>query len=162
MTIDSVATERFSPSQINEKITSSVEIVELSAPFTHHQSLMPGVVVDHDIDEDAEPLPRYQSALLLNKLREPYTLSEQHEVPELSNQNEVLIKIQAIGLNPIDWKAPDFGFGIPSLPHISGRDFAGVVVKTSSSKSRVKKGDTVSQTLNLYPKPADRKLLKGG
>ncbi|KAL4895277.1 chaperonin 10-like protein [Aspergillus ambiguus] len=83
-----------------------------------------------------------QQALLLKRIREPYTLVHDHEIPSLSSKDEILVKIQAIGLNPVDWKGPAFNFGIPSLPWINGRDFAGVVVKTHES-SRLRVGDTV-------------------
>ena len=37
----------------------------------------------------------------------------------------------------------DYNFGIPSLPWVNGRDFAGVVIKTDRSVTRVKAGDVV-------------------
>jgi NADPH:quinone reductase-like Zn-dependent oxidoreductase len=37
----------------------------------------------------------------------------------------------------------DFGFGIPELPYIAGRDFVGTVVQESQSASRFKRGDVV-------------------
>ncbi|RAL62449.1 hypothetical protein DID88_005015 [Monilinia fructigena] len=55
----------------------------------------------------------------------------------------MLVAVEVVGLNPIDWKAPDFGFGLPSLPCISGRDFAGKVVKPPRGNSRFRSGDIV-------------------
>lgn len=72
-------------------------------------------------------------------------------------------QVLAIGLNPIDWKAPyvkslhrcmlmnsltrrscrAFNFGIPSLPWINGRDLAGLVLKVPCENSRVRVGDIV-------------------
>ena len=70
-------------------------------------------------------------------------------------------QVVAIGLNPVDWKGPyartlakykwhhtyqgesDYNFGIPSLPWVNGRDFAGIVVETDRSVTRVKPGDVV-------------------
>ena len=70
-------------------------------------------------------------------------------------------QVVAIGLNPVDWKGPyarllrnikrlftyhgksDYNFGIPSLPWVNGRDFAGIVVETDRSVTRVKAGDVV-------------------
>lgn len=66
----------------------------------------------------------------------------------------------AIGLNPVDWKAPyvhhttnttssatnprsAFNFGIPSLPWINGRDLAGVVVQALVKSPRLRAGDLV-------------------
>jgi len=49
-----------------------------------------------------------------------------------------------VGLNPIDWKAPDFNFGIPTLPYIAGRDLVGQVIQAPKNpSSRVQKGDIV-------------------
>ncbi|KNG87201.1 putative oxidoreductase, zinc-binding dehydrogenase family [Aspergillus nomiae NRRL 13137] len=83
-----------------------------------------------------------QRALLLKAAREQYTLVTDHAIPSISNKDEILVKIVAIGLNPIDWKGPAFNFGIPSLPWVNGRDLAGVVVKADKS-SRVQEGDIV-------------------
>ncbi|KAF9889367.1 hypothetical protein FE257_007477 [Aspergillus nanangensis] len=85
---------------------------------------------------------RTQNALLLKQAREQYTLVNDHSIPSISNKDEILVKVLAIGLNPIDWKGPAFNFGIPSLPWINGRDLAGIVVEADES-SRVRVGDTV-------------------
>ena len=49
----------------------------------------------------------------------------------------------AVGLNPIDWKGPDYNFGLPSLPWINGRDLAGVVVKAHRNLRRIRVGDVI-------------------
>ena len=92
-------------------------------------------------------VPTNQAVLLLRKPKSQYILSSTHDIPELQGEQELLIRIRTIGLNPIDWKAPDYGFGIPALPHISGRDFAGVVVKAPKGQSRIKAGDVVRDVL---------------
>jgi NADPH:quinone reductase-like Zn-dependent oxidoreductase len=51
-------------------------------------------------------LPKVQSALKLHAIRQPYDLAEDHPVPATQHEHELLIKVEAIGLNPIDWKAP--------------------------------------------------------
>jgi NADPH:quinone reductase-like Zn-dependent oxidoreductase len=50
-------------------------------------------------------MTRSQKALLLHSAGEAYTLVKCHEVPALVHSNEILIKVAAIGLNPVDWKA---------------------------------------------------------
>ncbi|THC98085.1 hypothetical protein EYZ11_002437 [Aspergillus tanneri] len=83
-----------------------------------------------------------QRALLLKAAREQYTLVTDHAIPSTHSKDEILVKILAIGLNPIDWKGPAFNFGIPSLPWVNGRDLAGVVVQADES-ARVREGDLV-------------------
>ncbi|KAL2150451.1 hypothetical protein VTH82DRAFT_7014 [Thermothelomyces myriococcoides] len=85
--------------------------------------------------------PETQTVLLLHAARQPYELTENYSVPDLRNDSEVLVQTRAIGLNPVDWKAPDFNFAIPELPYIAGRELAGEVVKQRSS--RLKVGDRV-------------------
>ncbi|KAF2279436.1 GroES-like protein [Westerdykella ornata] len=89
-------------------------------------------------------IPQQQSVLLLRAIRQPYELNPNYRVPELQHEHELLVKVSAVGLNPIDWKAPDFNFGIPVLPYISGRELSGTVIQAPSSSSfRIQKGDVV-------------------
>jgi NADPH:quinone reductase-like Zn-dependent oxidoreductase len=37
----------------------------------------------------------------------------------------------------------DFGFGLPALPYLAGRDIVGVVMRNSRSSGRIKRGDVV-------------------
>ncbi|KAK3997821.1 chaperonin 10-like protein [Cladorrhinum sp. PSN332] len=100
-------------------------------------------------DEALTPPPETQNVLLLHAARQPYEFTENYPVPKLENDHEVLVRAQAIGLNPIDWKAPDFNFAIPELPYISGRELAGEVVQLSNTTtgtpaaSRLKLNDRV-------------------
>ncbi|EGO56009.1 hypothetical protein NEUTE1DRAFT_124286 [Neurospora tetrasperma FGSC 2508] len=94
---------------------------------------------------DMEPLPapEKQTVLLLHAAKQPYQLTEDYPVPRVEGEHDVLVRTQTIGLNPIDWKAPDFNFAIPELPYISGRELAGEVVQTSRKDSRLKPRDRV-------------------
>lgn len=58
---------------------------------------------------------------------------------------EVLIEVRAAGVNPIDWKTAERGYGASGarFPMILGNDVAGVVVQTGSAVDRFKKGDEV-------------------
>jgi hypothetical protein len=102
-----------------------------------------------DLDITSKQIPLTQNALLLHGKKLPYKLTPFYNVPQMKHgKDEVLIKVQTIGLNPIDWKAPDYGFGIPVLPYIAGRDFVGVVLGSSDSNGmkssrRIKPGDIV-------------------
>ncbi|KAI1609744.1 oxidoreductase [Exophiala viscosa] len=88
-------------------------------------------------------IPERQSALLLHGPRQPYAAIDDHGIPVPSEDREVLVKNVVLGLNPIDWKAPDFNFGIPTLPYVSGRELVGQVVTVSKKNSRLKVGDLV-------------------
>ncbi|CCF44839.1 quinone oxidoreductase, partial [Colletotrichum higginsianum] len=89
-------------------------------------------------------IPETQTVLILYAAKQPYETAEGYQVPEIEDEHEVLVKTEHIGLNPIDWKAPDFNFAIPSLPYISGRELVGRVVRRRpSSHSRLRDGDRV-------------------
>ncbi|KAK4195528.1 chaperonin 10-like protein [Triangularia verruculosa] len=97
-----------------------------------------------EAEEPLAPPPETQTVLLLHAARQPYELTDDYPVPQLQDEQEVLVRTQAIGLNPIDWKAPDFNFAIPTLPYISGRELAGTVIRTPSSPStRLREKDRV-------------------
>jgi NADPH:quinone reductase-like Zn-dependent oxidoreductase len=126
------------PAHLEEKHHHSVfyDAVTIEQRASFHSS----VPADESCGQHAgKPI---QKALLLKRAREQYTLVDDHEIPSLLNKDEVLIKIQAIGLNPVDWKGPAYNFGIPSFPWINGRDLAGVVVKADQS-ARLRIGDIV-------------------
>ncbi|KAF2677869.1 GroES-like protein [Lentithecium fluviatile CBS 122367] len=89
-------------------------------------------------------IPETQSALLLHAIRQPYELRLNLPLPSIQQDHELLVKVLAVGLNPIDWKAPDYNFGIPILPYVSGREYVGTVVQAPSDpSSRVRQGDVV-------------------
>ncbi|KAI4949278.1 hypothetical protein J4E91_005016 [Alternaria rosae] len=103
---------------------------------------------------EEETLPTVQSALKLHAIRQPYEVSDEHPLPSIQHDSELLVKVQAIGLNPIDWKAPDYNFGIPILPYISGREYSGTVLLTPPTRSsRIKKGDRVLVPSTDYRDP---------
>ncbi len=44
--------------------------------------------------------------LLLHGPKQRYTHTKNHPVPSLKNDREMLVEVEVVGLNPIDWKAP--------------------------------------------------------
>lgn len=64
------------------------------------------------IHSEAKSKPQHQhqepkqSVLLIKGIREQYTLVTDHAIPSILHKGEILVKVVAIGLNPIDWKAP--------------------------------------------------------
>ncbi|TGJ82748.1 hypothetical protein E0Z10_g6011 [Xylaria hypoxylon] len=77
-----------------------------------------------------------QTVLLLHAPKQSYQVSEDYTTPRIDNESELLVRTLVIGLNPIDWKAPDFGFGIPVLPYIAGRELVGQVTTQNMSIDR--------------------------
>lgn len=51
-------------------------------------------------------VPSTQRVLLLHEPRQDYQIAHDYPVPGLLGDDEVLVMTKAIGLNPIDWKAP--------------------------------------------------------
>ncbi|KAF7561526.1 hypothetical protein G7046_g2594 [Stylonectria norvegica] len=81
-------------------------------------------------------IPATQTVLLLHGVRQQYQVTDGYAIPSTTHDHELLVRSSTIGLNPIDWKSPDFGFGIPELPYISGREATGVVVIVISTDYR--------------------------
>jgi len=66
-------------------------------------------------------------------------------IPKIK-QNEVLIKIKAIGVNPVDWKGLESGeFGDS---YILGTDISGVIEKIGSETTKFKIGDAIIGSLD--------------
>lgn len=55
----------------------------------------------------------------------------------------VLIKNNALAVNPVDWKVQDSGAFIQNWPMVLGEDIAGQVVEVGDGVTHVKKGDRV-------------------
>ncbi|MCY4428586.1 MAG: NADP-dependent oxidoreductase [Halieaceae bacterium] len=68
------------------------------------------------------------------------------------NPGEVLIKVRAIGVNPVDWKLREGYvrsiFDIP-MPSILGADVAGIVEETGAGAGKFKPGDEVYSMIGL-------------
>lgn len=58
--------------------------------------------------------------------------------------DEVLIKVRATALNPVDWKVVQYNILLTGLPYITGCDLAGDVVAVGADVTNVKVGDAVS------------------
>jgi NADPH:quinone reductase-like Zn-dependent oxidoreductase len=62
-------------------------------------------VENTDLQRPVQQLPDKQTVLLLHAPRQPYTLTEDYPVPGLRDDSEALVRVQAIGLNPLDWRS---------------------------------------------------------
>ena len=58
-------------------------------------------------------------------------------------KDEVLVKIHAAGLNPIDWKIRKYGVYVDTFPSVLGVDIAGEVMELGEGVSQFAKGDRV-------------------
>lgn len=47
-----------------------------------------------------------QEVLLLHGPKQKYAHTKKHPIPSLKNDREMLVEVEVVGLNPIDWKAP--------------------------------------------------------
>lgn len=68
------------------------------------------------------------------------------EIPDpiLENKEEVRVRIQAAGINPVDWKARNAGGFFPdAVPFVLGCDGAGVIESVGEAVTRFKVGDEV-------------------
>jgi NADPH:quinone reductase-like Zn-dependent oxidoreductase len=65
-------------------------------------------------------------------------------------ENQVLIKVVAAGINPVDWKILWWNWTEQPLPHVLGSDVSGIVVKVGSKVKDFKVGDQVFTTINLW------------
>lgn len=74
----------------------------LSSPRTEG----PLPVAEEAPEQKVHLVPDTQTVLLLHGPRQPYTVTDDYAVPQLRHDGELLVRTQAIGLNPIDWKAP--------------------------------------------------------
>ncbi|KIM93404.1 hypothetical protein OIDMADRAFT_137786 [Oidiodendron maius Zn] len=83
-----------------------------------------------------------QTALVVTEIGKPVTATTR-PIP-VPKENEVLLKVSAAGLNPIDQKNRDYGIFIKhSLPAILGTDLAGIVEKVGTNVSGVRVGDHI-------------------
>ena len=57
--------------------------------------------------------------------------------------DEILVKIQATGLNPADWKIMEYGFWVQQYPVVVGFDGAGIVEEVGTGVTTFAKGDRV-------------------
>lgn len=78
-------------------------------------------------------------AVVVEHRGDPGTLKE---IPTPSpGPQEILVRVTAAGVNPIDWKVRDRGDH--ALPFVLGQDFAGVVSRTGTGVTKYREGERV-------------------
>ncbi|KAI0074134.1 GroES-like protein [Panus rudis PR-1116 ss-1] len=86
-------------------------------------------------------IPHKQSALLIPAKQAPMVIGTVDVYkPEVG---EALVRIEATGLSPADWKIHEWGIGITEFPTILGGPAAGVVVQLGEGVSNLVLGDRI-------------------
>jgi len=106
--------------------------------------LMPELVVNVPSNMRATLQSSYREA------RQVLTVKEGVPTPSDLSPKQVLVRVCAASINPIDWKMLKGNFSLlvkRSFPHIPGKDIAGEVVATGTQAKKFKIGDKVYGTL---------------
>ncbi|GAA5867598.1 hypothetical protein JCM5296_006727 [Sporobolomyces johnsonii] len=77
-------------------------------------------------------------------IKAPHAKLTVEEAPMYTpEKGEVLVKVHAVSVQPVDWKIQDYDFFVKSYPFILGTDTAGVVEEVGEGVTHVRKGDRV-------------------
>ena len=82
-----------------------------------------------------------QKALFLTEANGKFAVGTK-EIPK-PGPGEVLVEIQATGLNPIEWKIQSFGLFVDKYPALLGTDAASIVKEVGEGVTSVAVGDRV-------------------
>ena len=90
-------------------------------------------------------------AVVVSKFGDPDVLKVKHDVPiPKAGPGEVLLKVGAIGVNPVDTYVRSGNFTrLPTLPYVPGIDVAGTVVSIGGDVEKCKVGDQVASFTNI-------------
>lgn len=88
--------------------------------------------------------PTQQKVLYLTKKQGSFEVHTA-DVPK-PGPGQILVKVEATALNPVDWKIPAHGLFIEAFPAILGSDAAGTVEELGEGVTGFAKGDRVCVT----------------
>jgi len=93
-------------------------------------------------------------AIVLHRTGDVEKLVYEDVIPPVLSDNEVLVEVKAIGINPIDYKVRKNEDVLHMIygedyPAVLGWDIAGVIVASGSSVVSLKKGDRVFGMINF-------------
>lgn len=88
-------------------------------------------------------------AVRIHKFGGPEVLTYEDAPRPEPTAGEVLIRVHAAGVNPVDWKTRERGFRRKELPMIVGWEASGVVESVGSAVTRFKPGDKVYAMTDL-------------
>src|SRR5436189_2760066 len=86
--------------------------------------------------------PENMKAIQVQSFGGPEVLKLKEVPPPQINADDVLVKVYASGVNPVDWKVGG-GYMKHHLPFIPGWDMSGIVEKAGTAVKDFKKGDAV-------------------
>jgi NADPH2:quinone reductase len=105
-------------------------------------------------------------AIVINQFGTPEVLKIQTDIPTPSiSSDQVLIKIYAAVINPLDWKIRqgDLKFILGSaFPMVLGNDASGVIIEVGSAVRNFKIGDEVYCLLDTSAKTSLTGFAKSG
>ena len=87
-------------------------------------------------------------AIVVHQFGGPEVLKYEDAPRPEPKENEILVRVIAAGVNPVDTYVRSGKFGPPALPVIPGRDIAGIVEDTGPGATKFKKGDAVYGNVN--------------
>ena len=82
-----------------------------------------------------------QKALFIQEPKGEWKVSTK-AIPK-AKPGELVVKVEATTLNPVDWKVHDFNFIVKEYPAILGSDSAGTVEEVGEGVQGFSKGDRV-------------------
>ncbi|THV06946.1 GroES-like protein, partial [Dendrothele bispora CBS 962.96] len=82
-----------------------------------------------------------QKALVLDSPKGSFVVSTR-PIPKPAT-GELLVKVQAVGLNPVDWKIQEYDVYVKDYPAVLGTDIAGDVEEIGEGVQGWKKGDKI-------------------
>jgi NADPH:quinone reductase-like Zn-dependent oxidoreductase len=87
-------------------------------------------------------------AIVVHQFGGPEVLKYEDAPRPQPKENEILVRVIAAGVNPVDTYVRSGNFGSATLPVIPGRDIAGLVEEIGPSVTNFKKGDAVYGNVN--------------
>ena len=84
--------------------------------------------------------------------RQVLTLRDDVPVPRVLSSKQVLVRVHAASINPVNWKLLNGNLSLVSrysFPHIPGSDVAGIIVDIGASVKRLQVGDHVYGNLGI-------------
>lgn len=83
-------------------------------------------------------------AIIVREFGAPDVLKLEETADLEPNENQILVKIEAAGVNPVDaYVRSGVYTKVPNLPYTPGKDAAGIVEKTGANVTKFKAGDRV-------------------